>query len=65
MRRYSEANAFYSAHVLLGRALGELACPTISRPDKRSQTWSLNLDNVSHQVLDLRWIGDGGALHIS
>lgn len=49
-----EASVFYSAHVRMCRALGELDHPPPASPTFRS----LNLANVSHQVLDYHWQGD-------
>lgn len=49
-----EATVFYNAHVRMGRALGEMDHPPASSPTFRS----LNLNNVSHQVLDYHWEGD-------
>ena len=49
-----EASVFYSAHVRMCRALGELDHP----PPTSATFRSLNLANVSHQVLDYHWQGD-------
>ena len=49
-----EAEIFYAAHVVHGRALGELDHPKPDSPTFRS----LNLGNVSHVVLDYFWKDD-------
>jgi hypothetical protein len=49
-----EAHVFYNEHIRMNRALGELECPNPASPTFRS----LNLNNVSHQVLDYHWEGD-------
>ena len=49
-----EAEVFWNAHVRMDRALGELDHPHAKSPTFRS----LNLNNVSHQVLSYEWKGD-------
>jgi len=49
-------------HIRNGTALGELDHPSYVSPSFRS----INLGNVSHQVLSLRWVGDNlyGAIEV-
>ena len=49
-----EARTFHHNHVRMNRALGELDHPNPASPTFRS----LNLNNVSHQVLGYHWSGD-------